>query len=516
MHKGFTVMSFLERASRLFPNRKIIFRGVSRTYAETYDRVIRATNACNSIGITKGSVIGVADWNTPAFAEMLYVAGNLGAVVYPINIRLPPGQILQTLKQTGVQWFCVSKEFEQLPEGAGADKNMIVSMDGIAPGRSYEKLVNDGTTDPPAVDISGTDPYSILCTSGTTGAPKSVIYTHEKTVHGAISIVHQLGHFNTPASLSSRDTIMPLIPFYHLWAWGTLFHASYLGSNYVLGGRFEPKAALKSIKDEGITWINAIPTMIHELLNKESDGELRGLKILVGGSTVPLSLASKMSSRGIHFSTIYGGTDMLAVAISILPEDLGGDESIDMLRRTTHPVPFAEVKITSPAGTDVPAGEIGELYVRTPWLPGGYYNDQERTRLAYSGGWFRTGDVARLTEKGGLQVVDRVSDVIKSGGEWIPSSILESAICEVHGVETAAIIAVPDDKWGERPLAVIKTTAGSDFTREQLMDHLMNLVKEGKISKWWIPESIELVEQMPLTSVGKIDKSALRQRFHSR
>ena len=144
---------------------------------------------------------------------MLYVAGNLGAVIYPINIRLPSAQILQTIRQAGVQWFCISRDFESLAKGAAADSGMVISMDGIAQGVPYEKLVSGGSTDPPAAEVSGTDPYSILCTSGTTGTPKSVVYTHEKTVHGAISIVHQLGHFNTPASLSSRDTIMPLFSF---------------------------------------------------------------------------------------------------------------------------------------------------------------------------------------------------------------------------------------------------------------------------------------------------------------
>ena len=166
MHNGFTVMSFLQRASRLFPDGKIIFGNASRTYAETYDRVIRASNACSSIGIAKGSVIGVADWNTPEFAEMLYVAGNLGAVIYPINIRLPSAQILQTVRQAGVQWFCISRDFESLAKGAAADSGMVISMDGIAQGVPYEKLVSGGSTDPPAAEVSGTDPYSILCTSG--------------------------------------------------------------------------------------------------------------------------------------------------------------------------------------------------------------------------------------------------------------------------------------------------------------------------------------------------------------
>lgn len=513
MHKDFTVFDFLRRANELTPEVEIMYREKKQTYKETYERVLRLSTALLSKGITKGTVIGVADWNTPAFVELLYTASAVGAVVYPVNIRLPPEQIVQTIRFAGVEWLFYSKDF--MPIAKQFDpKEKIVALDSDDARWRYDDLVKGGASKEPETRTSGEDPYSILFTSGTTGLPKAVRYTNEKVVHGALSIVYQLGLYDTPAKLGSEDTMMPLIPFYHLWSWGTIFHAPYLGARYVLSGRFDPQSAARTMINEKVTWTNAVPTMIQMILAQKEASSLRGMKALVGGMAIPYNMAKAMSDAGVKFSTIYGGTDMLATSISIVPRGFEVQDQINYLRATTHAVPFVEVKVIKPDGQEAEANEMGELHVRAPWLPGGYHKDTEKTESAYYGdGWFKTGDLALLTAEKGIRIVDRVKDVIKSGGEWIPSSILESVISEVPNTELAAVLGAPDEKWGERPVALVKAKTGKTLLQEDVLSQLKRAADEGRVNKWWVPDRVIFVDEMPLTSTGKINKVLLREKI---
>ncbi|MEM3186185.1 MAG: AMP-binding protein [Conexivisphaerales archaeon] len=516
MHKGLLVSDFLRRAVELSPEVEIIYGDKKQTYKETYKRVLRLSNGLLSIGIKKGNVIGVADWNTIKFVELLYAASAIRAVVYPVNIRLPPEQAVQTIRFAGVQRLFLSKDFISLSKQFDTKEN-IVALDNSDAKWSYEDIITNASSSEPEIKVSGEDPYSILFTSGTTGQPKAVMYTNEKVVQGALSIVYQLGLYDTPAKLSSKDIIMPLIPFYHIWSWGSVFHAPYLGAKYVLSGRFDPQSAVDIMIREKVTWVNAVPTMMQMLLAQKESSSLRGMKALVGGMAIPYNMAKAMSDSGIKFSTIYGGTDMLATSISIIPKGFENPESIDYLRATTHPVPFVEVKVVKFDGQEAGNNEMGELHIRSPWLPGGYYKDTEKTQLSYYGeGWFKTGDLALLTVDGGIKIVDRVKDVIKSGGEWIPSSILESIISEVPNTELVAVLGFSDEKWGERPVAVLKAKPGKSILQQDVLNYLKKAVEDGRINKWWIPDRIIFVDEMPLTSTGKVNKLLLREKIQSK
>jgi len=265
--------------------------------------------------------------------------------------------------------------------------------------------------------------------------------------------------------------------------------------------KIDPKSLVELIRREGVTWLNAVPTMIYMLL--ESGEKFDGLKALIGGSPVPSSLAKRMRESGIRFSTIYGATDMLATSISIMTDHTSEDD----LRVVTHPVPFAEVKVVKDDGSLAGPGEIGEIYYRSPWMPEGYYKNPEKTAEAFVNGWFRTGDLGEPTADGGVKVLDRVKDAIKSGGEWIPSSVLESIISEVEGIKMVAVVAVEHEKWGERPVAVYV----GDVSEDVIKSHLMRAVEEGRIAKWWIPDRFVKVEELPLTSTGKINKREIKR-----
>ena len=511
MSDAFTVLDVLRRAHDLFPDVEIRYGEHRQTYRETYERALRLSAGLGAAGVRHGTVLGVADWNTPRFVELFYAAAALGSVIYPVNIRLPPEQIAHTIREAGVEWLFLSTDFLGLAKVLPST-DRVVALDPDPSARwPYEELVANSSGSVPEVTVHGSDPYSILFTSGTTGLPKAVRYTHEKVLHGALSIAYQLGLCDTPARLGAGDVIFPLIPFYHLWAWGSVFHAPYLGARYVLGGRFDPARALRTISEEKVTWVNAIPTMVQMLLAQRSATELSGLKALVGGMTIPSRLAGAMAEAGMRFSTIYGGTDMLATSISIVPSGLEVGDPAEYLRSTTHAVPFAEVRVVRADGSSAPAGEMGELCVRAPWLPGEYYHDPAKTAATYVDGWFHTGDYAFLTAEGGIRVVDRVKDVIKSGGEWIPSSLVESIISEVPGVESVAVLGAPDEKWGERPLAAVQIRRGATVAESDVMARLGTAVDEGKIQRWWVPEKVAFVDELPLTSTAKVNKAALRR-----
>jgi acyl-CoA synthetase (AMP-forming)/AMP-acid ligase II len=241
--------------------------------------------------------------------------------------------------------------------------------------------------------------------------------------------------------------------------------------------------------------------MVYDLILHDTGNDLNGIKMLIGGSPVSSGIASRLMTKNIKFSTIYGGTDMLATSVS-----LGKEHDIDSLRSVTHPVPMVSATVRDESGKILGNNAIGELWINAPWLPGRYLNRPDGNE--YVGGWFKTGDVAMITETGGIKILDRIKDVVKSGGEWIPTSIIESIISEFPGIEICAVTAIPDEKWGESPVAWIKTSENIDIGR--LKEFMYSRVNSGDIKKWWIPVDFRVIQKMPMTSVGKIDKASLR------
>jgi len=511
MQEGFTVFSLLKRAVTMAPDKEIVdpFRNVRQSYKETYERIIGISNSMLSIGISKGSIIGVADYNTLKFVELLFASSLIGTIIYPVNVKLPYDQLLYTIKHARVEWLFASKDFIFLFKDFTNEK--IISIDSNDTKITYDDLVSRKLVKEPEIYVKGSDPYSILFTSGTTGLPKAVMYTNEKTVHGAIGMVHQLSLYNSPSSLKNNDIILGLIPYYHLWSWGSLFHATYLGAKYVTSGKFEPIKTLEIIEKEKVTWLNAVPTMMYMLLSAAKQGQLNGLKTLIGGSPISSNLAKKLKESGVSFASIYGGTDMLAISITIIPANTNIQSIEDYARVYTHPLPFVELKVVKPDGKEAKVGEIGHLWVKTPWLPGEYLNDLENTKSSYEDGWFKTGDIAMIIDDyHTIRILDREKDLIKSGGEWIIPSIIESIISEVSGVDLVAVIGRIDEKWGERPIALVKGK-GSNL-KENIISHLRSASTQGLIPKWWVPDDIVIVDDLPLTSTGKVNKKVLKER----
>ncbi len=494
------------------------------TYAELHDRSVRLANGLRGLGIGRGSVVGVLDVNTHRYLELHYALSMLGAVMHTLNFRLPADDLLYTVQHAGDEWLLAWEGFGELAMAAeplvGSRVWLTDRAESPRPGEpTLEELVAGGTaTAPPEADGVGEgDVFSIFYTTGTTGRPRGMRYRHRDMLLASLQILHHLGLHRGGAEATAADTFMPLIPFFHIHAWGTAFFVPYLGAKLVLPGRADAAGQLDLIRSEGVTFANMVPTQLHMLLEAaEAAGvESLPLKVLTGGSALPRGLARRAWDGGVRYSLIYGGSDQLATSIAAAPAgDPESEAAREVLRTGTVPLPMVEVEVREADGAPVPhdGATIGELRVRSPWLPPeGYYRDPGRSREAYVDGWFQSGDLAVRLPGGQVYVVDRERDAIKSGGEWIPSAVLEAVISEHPRVAAVAVLAEPDERWGERPLAVVQPSGDLDV--EELRALLERAAADGRLARFWIPDRIVLVEQIPVTSAGKLHKTALRERF---
>jgi fatty-acyl-CoA synthase len=510
------------------PDTEVVSPSVRYTYATLYERAVRLANALRRRGIGKGTVVGVLDINQHRYLELHYALSLLGAVLHPINFRLPAEDVLATVRHAGDDWLFVWEGFREnmaharpmfphwvwLTDGSSEPEPGVPTLDGL--------IAEGGATPPPDADhVHEDDWLSVLYTTGTTGRPKGMRYRHRDLLLASLQILHHLSLHEGGARLTSRDTVMPLIPFFHIHAWGTPFFVPYLGAKLVLPGRANPSEQLDVILQEGVTWMNMVPTQLDMLLEAAASRGLERLpiKVLTGGSALPAGLASRARTLDVRYSLIYGGSDQLATAISVVPEEVdpASDTASEILRTGTRPLPMVEVEIRDADGHPVPhdGRTIGEVHVRSPWLPPeGYYRDPEASGTTYREGWFASGDLAVRLPNGLVYVVDREKDAIKSGGEWIPSAVLEAVISRHARVAAVAVLAKPDLRWGERPVAVVQPKGPPDtFQEGELVEFLRAAVEAGEIARFWIPDQVVVVSEMPLTSAGKIHKAALRDRL---
>ncbi len=520
--ESYVVHQLIERTLVTHPKQEIVSPGGRFTLEAFYRRVLRLAQSLKSLGLRKGMVAGVLDVNTHRFLELHYALSMLGVIIHTINFRLAPEQLVYSMEHAGDTWVFVSDTFLKMAEPvAGKFPNWVLMTDDaglsvpeVMNTYDYEALIRDGREEIPdeAGKIEETDIFSIFYTTGTTGKPKGIRYRHREITIGTLQLFHHLALHDCGARVSSSDVFMPLIPFFHIHAWGMAFFPLYLGAKLVLAGAAGPEKQVQLIDEEGVTWLNMVPTQLHMLLET---GKFENVKILTGGSPFLSGLAQRAREAGVTYSLIYGGSDQLGTAISVVPEGIprDSDEAWEWLRVGMRPLPMVEVSLRDREGKEVPRDgkSLGEVWVRSPWLPEGYYKDAEKTAAAYVGGWFRTGDIGTFYPNGLLYVADREGDAVKSGGEWIPTGTLEAVLSEHPSAALVAVIPVKDERWGQRPLAVVKPEGS--VSGDDLKKFLLEKVQEGRIAKFWIPDRFEFAEEIPLTSAGKLNKKVLRDRY---
>jgi len=530
MDTPLTLRMAYDRARRVFGDVEVATKtpaGMARSnYADVCERAARLASALADMGVKPGDRVATFAWNSTRHLELYLAVPNMGAVLHMLNIRLHPEQVawIANHAEDAVVFVedCLLPAFEKVAPHLKTAKRFVVMGDGeipettLAPVDNYEDLIANSSPDFAWPELDESQACAMCYTSGTTGDPKGVVYSHRSMLlHAMMS-----GMADTNA-ISQRDRCLPVVPMFHANAWGIPWAAALLGAAIVFPGQFmTPADIAKLISDEKITFSAAVPTIwigILQELEKNPDLDLSSIdRIVAGGAAVPLHLIEAYAKRGVNIMQGWGMTETGPLAsLSRLKPKFEQMPERDQFRYRAMQglvVPGIDFRIVGEDGTtgEWDGKSMGEVQVRGPWIARTYHNDPRAPQSWTDDGWLRTGDVAIVDPEGYIQLVDRTKDLVKSGGEWISTVELENAIMAHPKVLEAAVIAIPDEKWSERPLACVVCKPGETVTKEELTAHL-----EPSFAKWWLPESYEFLDEIPKTSVGKFDKKVLRARFAS-
>lgn len=515
------------------PDQEIVYRDLRRfTYRDLRERIGRLASALAKIGVRPGDTVGVLDWDSNRFLEAFFAVPMMGAVLQTVNVRLSPEQIAYTIDHAGASTLLVNDEFAGLLEDIKSQlpkvKKLVVLSDKPAPeigslsvAGEYENLLAGGSPDYDFPDFDENTQATTFYTTGTTGLPKGVYYSHRQLMLHTMSMLAHFGIAGSQGRFSRDDVYMPITPMFHVHAWGFPWAATLAGVKQVYPGRYDPATLLKLIKSEGVTFTHGVPTILQMLLNAATSAgtDLKGVKMVIGGSALPKALARQALSAGIDIFAGYGmsETGPLASVAHIRPEDLTGDpdQELELRARAGRAVPLVDLRIVDPDMKDLPhdGKSAGEIVLRSPWLTQGYFDNSETSEQLWAGGYLHTSDIAVIGPDGYIQITDRIKDVIKTGGEWVSSLQVEDLITQCPGVAEAAVIGVKDDRWGERPLAVVVKGTAAEVDENVIKAHLKGFSDAGVISKYAIPSTILFVDQLPKTSVGKLNKKELRDQY---
>ncbi len=520
---------------RCTPNQEIVYRDLHRfTYADMYQRVHKAANMLRSLGVQEGATVGVMDWDSHRYLELFYAVPMMGAILHTVNIRLSPEQILYTINHAEDDVLFVHTDFLPIVEAVKDQfqtvKKIVLLKDGgdapqsaVSLDGEYEELLSLASDTYDFPDFDENAKATTFYTTGTTGLPKGVYFSHRQLVLHTLGVLAAAGSYHTAATFRSNDVYMPLTPMFHVHAWGIPFVAGQLGVKQVYPGRYDPAMILKLIVTEKVTFSHCVPTILHMILSSPAakSVDLSGWKVIIGGSALTKGLCKAAMDRGIDLTTGYGMSETCPILTMSQPQpdmmEWPKDDQIPVRCRTGQPIPLVDLRVVTPDGVALPhdGKSTGEVVVRAPWLTQGYFKDPDRAEELWEGGWLHTGDVGFIDERGYLQITDRIKDVIKTGGEWISTLILEDILMQHPAVSEAAAIGVPDEKWGERPMAlvVLKEEYKGKVTEEEIRNHFMRFVDEGTITKWSVPDKIGFLDMLPKTSVGKLDKKVMRQQY---
>jgi fatty-acyl-CoA synthase len=516
-------------------HQEIVYRDVRRlTYLELRDRIGRLASALEQIGVRPGDSVGVLDWDSNRFLEAFFAIPMMGVVLQTVNVRLSPEQVAYTIDHAGSSTLLVNDEFVDLVQSIlpqlSKVKRLVVLTDRKAPiigklefAGEYEQLLAAASPDFDFPDFDENVQATTFYTTGTTGLPKGVYYSHRQLVLHAMAELAVFGLAAKQGSFHRDDVYMPITPMFHVHAWGFPWAATLAGVKQVYPGRYDPALLIKLIKTEGVTFTHGVPTILQMLLDAaaKANVDLVGLKMVIGGSALPKALAKQAMDRGVDVFAGYGmsETGPLLTVAHLQRSDLTGDHDheAEIRTRAGRAVPLVDLRVVDANMNEAPhdGATSGEIVVRAPWLTNGYFNSPEASEQLWAGGYLHTNDIGVITPDGYLRVTDRIKDVIKTGGEWVSSLQLEDIIMHRAGVGECAVIGVKDDRWGERPLALIvrDPKTAPPVIEEDIKAHVLSYSEKGVISKFAVPQKILFVEALAKTSVGKFDKKALRAQY---
>lgn len=494
MDYNLNIRAIFWRVEKLYSNQEIISRtyeGIKRyTYRDFSLRVRKLASFLKQKGLA-GERIATIAWNTHRHLELYFAVPLLNGILHTVNVRFHPTEMDYVIKEMG-------------DKAIFKDKDIEYKNDSITSFILDEKYDEEVEVQEPFAEFPDVDEKqgAIACfTSGTTGKPKGVIYSHRSVFIHSLSLMAK-----DVLGISSSDTVMTIVPMFHISGWDTPFASLMTGARLVLPGP-RPKAEdiVNMIKSFGVTIAIAAPTVWIDVVHyvEKEKGDLSPLKAVVtGGAEPPLGLIKKLSEYGVKTYHAWGMTETEAIAT------INKSDDINRLSEQGYPIPGIETALIDVDGKELPwdGRSVGELVVRGAFVTKRYFNSP--SNILHNNTWLRTGDVVKIKEDGSIKVVDRLKDLIKSGGEWISSVDLENAIMSYEKVLEAAVVGVPDEKWGERPVAFVVKKPGVEVTEEEIINYLKSL---NMFAKWQLPDKIIFIDSIPKTSTGKLDKKAMRE-----
>ena len=514
-----TITSLYRRGRDLFGSSHVVtFEGAASrraTFSEVADRAERMASALKRLGIRDGDRVGTLCWNNQEHQEAYLAVPGMGAVLHTLNLRLAPEQLAFIINHAEDRVIIVDGSLvpalARVADQLKTVQHFIVtgSDDATSLGEvlRYEELLAAEQPGFSWPDLDERSASALCYTTGTTGDPKGVAYSHRSVY------LHSLAEWGA-FELSERDRMLIIVPMFHVNAWGLPYTGWAIGADLLMPGRFlQPEPLCRFISEERPTFAAGVPTVWNDVLRRvdEHPADLSSLRLVIcGGSAVPRSLMEQFQERhGVRIVQAWGMTETSPIgAVAVPPKDAAAGEEMDWRSKTGRVAAGVELRTVDDSGNELPRDgkSVGEIEVRGPWIAASYFRTDAPDR--WHDGWLRTGDVGTVDARGFVQITDRSKDVIKSGGEWISSVELETALIGHPDVIDAAVIGVPDERWQERPLAVVVIREGASISPGNLRDFLA-----ARVARWWLPERWSIVSEVPRTSVGKYDKKVLRAMY---
>ena len=531
------IKQLLHTPLAITPEKEISYRGEVRyTYRTLRERIGRLASGLMGLGVEAGQTVAMMDWDSHRYLEAFFAVPMMGAILQTVNVRLNAEQILYTLNHAGADVVLVNREFfpllSPIADRLESVRGFVLiddergSLDGpVAPvafAAEYEALLAAASPDYVFEDFDENAQATAFYTTGTTGLPKGVRFSHRQLVLHTLGLATSVGAAEAGVTMRTNDVYMPITPMFHVHAWGFPYVATLLGLKQVYPGRYVPGNLLKLITGEKVTYSHCVPSIMQMLLAHPDSAsyDLAGWKVLIGGSAMSETLALAALKRGIEVVTGYGMSETCPVVTIAHPyaEDLRGpvEEHARLRAKTGVPLPLVDLRVVTPEMEELPRdGEsTGEIVLRAPWLTQDYLHAAPQvSEKLWAGGYLHTQDIGHIDARGFVKITDRIKDVIKTAGEWISSLQIEDILNSHEAVQESAVIGLPDEKWGERPLAlvVLKPERAGKVSERDIRAYAAQLIEVTHVSRHGILLQVRFVQELMKTSVGKLNKRAMRE-----
>jgi fatty-acyl-CoA synthase len=515
------------------PDQEISYQGkIRHTYRTFRERIGRLASALAGLGVEPGQTVAMMDWDSHRYLEAFFAVPMMGAILQTVNVRLNAKQILYTLNHAGADVLLINREFfsllEPIAERLESVRSFVLIDDEDGPlegpvafAAEYEAWLAAAAPDFVFEDFNENAQATVFYTTGTTGLPKGVRFSHRQLVLHTLGVATSIGTASAGVFMRADDVYMPITPMFHVHAWGFPYVATLLGIKQVYPGRYVPASLLKLIVGERVTFSHCVPSIVQMLLSHPDSPsfDLSNWKVLIGGSAMSEALALSALGRGIEVVTGYGMSETCpVVSISHLnKQDVQAplEEQARLRSKTGLPLPLTDLRIVTPEMEDVPhdGSSTGEIVLRTPWLTQEYLHSPQASEKLWAGGYLHTQDIGHIDARGFVKITDRLKDIIKTAGEWISSLQLEDILNSHDAVQESAVIGLPDEKWGERPVAlvVLKPDFEGKVRENEIRSYAIHLIDVTQVSRHGILLQVRFVKELIKTSVGKLNKRAMRE-----